>query len=122
VGYEKTPLVYPDDLVAAAGQPATIILDKIKDLLGEYEYFYDIDGCFRFQKKKTYLKTLWNDSEALEIFENGEYIYNFSDLSMFTSFSNTPNLKNLKNDFTVWGSKKSIIGSELPIHMRIAID
>ena len=39
-----------------------------------------------------------------------------------TSFSNTPNLLNLKNDYSIWGKKKTVHGSEIPIHMRYAID
>jgi hypothetical protein len=122
VGYEKTELTYAGKLIAAAGEAVTSILDKIRDMLGEYEYFYDVHGKFIFQKKKTYLKTLWNNSDVIEIYENGEYSYSFSDLSLFTSVANTPNLKQLKNDYTVWGTRKSITGTELPIHMRLAID
>lgn len=126
-GYEKTELTYAGDLIAGIGENVTAVLDKIKNMLGEYEYFYDLDGKFRFQKKRTYLKTLWNDgknesenNEAEEEIE--EYFYQFDDMKLFTSFANTPNLKNLKNDFSVWGSKKSASGNELPIHMRLAID
>ena len=126
-GYEQTDLIYAGDLVAAAGETVVSILDKIKAMLGEYEYFYNIDGKFIFQKKKTSLKTLWNNDESnggssTNINEQATYAYEFNDLSLFTSIANTPNLKNLKNDFTVWGKRKSISGAELPIHMRLAID
>ena len=53
-GYRETDLVFAGDLVANAGETLTSILDKIKNMLGEFEYFYDIDGRFIFQKKKTY--------------------------------------------------------------------
>jgi hypothetical protein len=91
-------------------------------MLGEFEYFYDVYGVFHFQKKKTYLKTHINGQSAIEAFTAGEYSYEFDDLSMFTSFNNNPNIKNLKNDFTVWGEYKSASGAALPIHMRLAID
>jgi len=39
-------------------------------------------------------------------------------LSLFTTYNNTPNLNNLRNDFTVWGKRNS----NIPIHMRYAID
>lgn len=121
-GYEKTDLVYAGDLIAAVGETVVSILDKIKAMLGDYEYFYDIDGKFVFQRKKTYLKTFWND-DKIEIPQGDEqYAYIFNDLSLFTAVSDAPNLKNVKNDFSVWGVKKSITGNELPIHMRIAID
>jgi hypothetical protein len=29
---------------------------------------------------------------------------------------------NLKNDYSIWGSRKSVSGAELPIHYRYAID
>lgn len=121
-GYEETPLTYAGELKAAAGEAVTSVLDKIKNMLGEFEYFYDLYGVFRFQKKKTYLKTYMNEQSAIEAFTDGEYSYEFDDLSMFTSFNNNPNIKNLKNDFTVWGEYKSASGAALPIHMRLAID
>jgi hypothetical protein len=37
-------LVYPGDLVAAAGETVTSVLDKIVNMLGEFEYFYDLQG------------------------------------------------------------------------------
>jgi hypothetical protein len=44
--------------------------------------------------------------------------YIFSGTELFTTFNNTPNLNNVKNDFSVWGTK----GETTPIHMRYAID
>ena len=122
-GYESTELTYANgELTAAAGESVTSVLDKIKNMLGEYEYFYDTEGKFIFQKKKTYLKTIWNDSDNIIANSDEQYSYYFDDLSLFTSFSNSPDLKNLKNDFTVWGKRKSVNGADLPIHMRVAID
>ena len=36
------------------------ILDKITKMLGNFEYFYDLDGRFIFQAKKTYVNTSWS--------------------------------------------------------------
>jgi hypothetical protein len=44
------------------------------------------------------------------------------DAKLTTSFANKPNLLNLKNDFSVWGTYKSISGADVPIHIRYAID
>lgn len=121
-GYEETPLTYAGELKAAPGEAVTSILDKIKNMLGDFEYFYDLEGKFIFRQKQTFLQTQWNEKIALEAFEKGEYSYEFNDLSMFTSFNNNPNIKNLKNDFTVWGEYKTATGAALPIHMRLAID
>ena len=121
-GYEETPLTFAGELKASAGEAATSILDKIKNMFGDFEYGYDIDGRFFFRKKKTYLKSYMNDTSAIEAFTSGEYSFEFKDLSMFTSFNNNPDIKNLKNDFTVWGEYKTASGAALPIHMRVAID
>jgi hypothetical protein len=52
--------VYNDDLILKAGEALTSMLDKIKNMLGEYEYFYNVDGKFVFQKKNTYIKELFS--------------------------------------------------------------
>jgi hypothetical protein len=60
VGYRPTEMVYTGDLISSIGETITSILDKIIKMLGDFEYFYDLDGRFIFQKKKTYLNTSWN--------------------------------------------------------------
>lgn len=125
-GYREIDLVYPSDLIANSGETITSVLDKIKNVLGDYEYFYDLDGRFIFQKKKTYVNTAWSplvqnggDQPYVDTFMvSSPYSYNFSDSSLFTSFNNTPDLAKLRNDFTVWGQNKN----NLAIHMRYAID
>ena len=129
-GFTEGALVYPDDLVVNAGESITSILDKIKNFLGDFEYFYNLQGQFVFQKKKDYISTDWSplqkDGDGKTYIEdlraaNGfSYIFNNSEL--FTSFANTPNLMNLKNDFSVWGTRKSATSTEVPIHMRYALD
>jgi hypothetical protein len=46
------------------------------------------------------------------------YSYVFNGSEFFTAFNNTPNISNVKNDFTVWGTNLN----KLPIHMRYSID
>jgi hypothetical protein len=41
---------------------------------------------------------------------------------LVTQFANTPNILNIRNDFSVWGTYKSITGTDIPIHMRLALD
>jgi acetylornithine/succinyldiaminopimelate/putrescine aminotransferase len=48
IGYIYTDFVYTEDLVANAGDSICTMLDKIKSMLGNYEYFYDINGNFVF--------------------------------------------------------------------------
>lgn len=55
IGYIYTDFTYPGDLIGDAGNTVTDILEQIKDVLGNYEYFYDIDGNFVFQQIKNYL-------------------------------------------------------------------
>ena len=60
-GYRITDLVYAGDLILNVGETVTSMLDKIIKMLGDFEYFYDIDGRFIFQRKKTYFYTSWNN-------------------------------------------------------------
>ena len=48
--------------------------------------------------------------------------YTFEGDNLLSVVQNTPNLANLRNDFSLWGTKKSVTGQELPVHMRYAID
>ena len=57
VGYILTDFTYPGELISNAGDTICSVLDKIKNTLGNYEYFYDIDGNFVFQEIKNYLNT-----------------------------------------------------------------
>jgi hypothetical protein len=47
-GYRITDLVYNGELISSVGESLTSILDKIKNMLGAFEYFYDIKGRFVF--------------------------------------------------------------------------
>jgi hypothetical protein len=37
-------LVYDGDLIANIGESITSVLDKIKKMLTEFEYFYNLEG------------------------------------------------------------------------------
>lgn len=128
-GYRLTPLTYAGDLILNVGDSVTAMLDKIVQMLGQYEYFYDIDGKFIFQRKKTYFNSSWNnivnnlDEQYIEPSAYTSALsYSFEDGQLITSYQNNPNFANIKNDFSVWGVRKSVTGQELPVHMRYAID
>lgn len=123
-GYKKINLVYAGDLIANVGDSITSVLDKIKNMLGHYEYFYDIEGRFVFQKKRYYVNTpIGTEGNEIENLPQQEQIdYIFQNFKTFSSFNNSPTLANLKNDFSIWGSRKTITGTEIPIHLRYAID
>ncbi len=132
IGYRTTELTYAGDLVSNVGEAVTSMLDKIIAMLGDFEYFYDLEGRFIFQRKKTYIQstfsTITNDgSESNGIYvqnaaETSSVIYSFDNSMLVTSFSNSPDFANIKNDFSIWGVRKGINGAEIPIHLRYAID
>ena len=130
-GYRICDIVYPYDLIASPGEALTSVLDKLVKMLGNFEYFYDVDGRFIFQKKKTYLDVSYNNilnehSISEEVWANNsefssKYSYTFDKDVLISSFQNSPNLSNLKNDYSLWGNRKQ--GDiDVPIHMRYAID
>jgi hypothetical protein len=47
-GYRMTDLTFAGDLICNVGESITSVLDKIKNMLSEFEYFYDLDGQFVF--------------------------------------------------------------------------
>lgn len=57
IGYMETPLTYPGELIMKAGSTVTQVLDSIKDTLGNFEYFYDVDGIFHFRKIPNFTAT-----------------------------------------------------------------
>ena len=127
-GYRTTDLIYPGDLISSVGESLTSILDKIKNIIGAFEYFYDIDGRFIFQAKKIYSQNSWNtlvnaddNIFARDAVEESPYSYSFEDVNLIQQFQNTPAINNVKNDYSIWGTRKGISGAEIPIHARYAI-
>ena len=130
IGYMLTDFVYPGELIGNAGDTVVTILDKIKNTLGNYEYFYDINGNFRFQEIKNYLNTSYstflineiNMNNYLVDYTGGKAVYTFEDANIIQSYSNSPQYQQIKNDFLVWGKRKSMEGKEIPIRYHLAID
>ena len=128
VGYRHTDLIYAGELISNIGETLTSVLDKIKNMLGAFEYFYDIDGRFVFQAKKIYANQAWNTLQkfdknpfARDAIEESPYAYSFEDINLISSFQNTPAINEIKNDYSVWGVRKTASGAEVPIHARFAI-
>ena len=130
VGYILTDFIYPGQLISNAGDTIVTILDKIKNMLGNYEYFYDIDGNFRFQQIKNYLNTSYSTFKINEIqannylvdYSGGKTVYTFTDADIITAFSNSPQYQQIKNDFIIWGKRQTTEGKEVPIRYHLAID
>ena len=135
IGTVKVPFTWPGTALSAnIGETITSVLDKIKTLQ-DYEYFFDIDGTFVWQKKKTYTYTTNIGSVTPDIFFgdnidiilpngiNRENIYNFTDAkNLVISYSNSPQYNNIKNDFIIWGKRKTSSGAEVPIRYHLAFD
>ncbi len=128
VGYQETDFTYPGELVFSAGDTVTSVLDKIIESLGNYEYFYDLDGNFIFQQKKNYLNyyytpiTQINDNYYIKAFSDSKYYYTFIDAKDALSYYNSPKYENIKNDFIVWGDKTNANGVTKTIQYHLAID
>ena len=131
IGFRETDLTYAGDLIGKIGDSITkSCLDPIKNMLGNFEYFYDIDGRFHFRRKKVYLDISWNnlvkEEDTSEIYANSTLLtqtsYSFENANLITSFQNKPQLSNLKNDYSIWGTRLGAGGKEYPVHLRYAID
>lgn len=126
-GYKYTDFTYPGELVLNAGDTVVTLLDKIVSTLGNYEYFYNIDGKFVFQEIKNYLNT---GSPLLELspedyvrsYNNAKFLYSLTDLDTTTAITRNPKYDNVKNDFYVWGKRKTLTGVEVSIRYHLAID
>lgn len=130
VGYIYTDFTYPSELIEGAGSNVVAVLDKIKNTLGNYEYFYDVYGNFIWQEIKNYLNTthatveldkLSNDSYIVDM-SKGKRAFDFKDSKLTISYSNSPAFNKVKNDFLVWGSRKTLNGNTFPIRYHLAID
>lgn len=132
IGYEQVEFTYPgkEGLTANAGETVCQVLDKIKNTLGNFEYFYDINGNFVFQEIKNYLNTSRATVE-LNALNNEDYLispnrttepYSFDDEVLISSYSNSPQINLIKNDFVVWGKRKGAEDKEYEIRYHLALD
>lgn len=130
VGYMFTDFTCPSELIGNAGDNVCVILDKIKNMLGNYEYFYDTEGNFHWQEIKNYLNTTkatldletMSKNDYLIDASKGKTVYEFNNSNLVTSFSNSPQFNKIKNDFIVWGIRKNANGNDVPIRYHLAID
>ncbi len=146
VGYVYTDFVYPTEkeLITNIGDNVCSVLETIKNLLGNYEYFYDIDGNFVFQEIRNYLNNSYDpvdkyrldNNRRVEIednklnlinganykvdyYSNTKSVYTFTEGNgLISSYSNTPNYSNLKNDFHIWGEN---VENGMPIHYHLVL-
>ena len=137
-GYIYTDFTYPGKLVSSIGDNVCSVLDKIKQTLGNFEYYYDIDGKFIFREVKNYLNTQYSPVQTLDreytltksgyILNEENYFVDFSNKSqsiytfdegsaLISAYSNAPKYTNIKNDFHIWG--KNADGYAIHYHLAI---
>ena len=133
-GYTYVDFTFPGELGCSAGDSVCTVLDKIKNTLGNFEYFYDVFGNFYFQEIKNYVntsqwRTIWNNyktgEDALPYAYNirlNTAVYDFQDSEFIVSYNNSPQYSMIKNDFVVWGTRKSENNMDLPCRYHLAID
>ena len=96
-GYDYVDFTFPGELIKQAGESVCSILDSVKNILGNYEYYYDVHGNFIFQEIKNYLNTSYTPITQLngggyEVnFGEGHLAYSFKDSDIILSYSNSPN-------------------------------
>ena len=148
IGYSYVDFVYGvlngsgSEFVTNIGDNVASVLNTVATQLGNYEYFYDINGKFIFQEKKNYLNNSYDSSQYrlndgitvvkpannLDIIDEGNYmvdftgtrksIYTFSEGSgLITSYSNNPSYESIKNDFHIWGKAPD----DMAIHYHLAL-
>lgn len=150
VGYLETPLTFPGELIKKAGSTVTQVLDDIVNALGNFEYFYDIEGVFHFQKKRNYVQTgnvplnfgmvkelRYNDNGVaydesvdddslhklyLPIFQTDSFLNEFTDTELVSQINFNPNYDTIKNDYIVWGTKNSNNDTSQVVRYHLAID
>ena len=128
IGYKETDFTFPGELVFQAGEPVTAVLDKIIQTIGNYEYFYDLDGHFIFQEKKNYLNHYYtpiielNDGYYIRSFSDSKYYNIFENSKDVVSYFNNPKYENIKNDYVVWGTSTTSDGVTRNIKYHLAID
>lgn len=126
-GYKETDFTYPGELVLDVGDTVVTLLDKLIDVLGNYEYFYDIDGRFIFQEIKNYLNTgspltELTAEDYVKSYNNAKFLYSLTDLDTTTAITRSPKYDNVKNDFYVWGKRTTNSNVEVNIRYHLAID
>lgn len=134
IGYLETPLTYPGELILKAGSTVTGVLDEIVKTLGNFEYFYDVEGVFHFQQIQNYQATgntpfnidgvADGDFQSLYFprFTDDQFLNEFLDTELVTSVSFNPNYSNIKNDFVCWGTRNAKDSSAAMVRYHLAID
>lgn len=129
IGYKLTKFTYPSEkeLSSSAGESVVSVLDKIKGALGNFEYFFDVDGVFHFQEiqnginqgsAEINLSDAISDKYLSSI--DGEPVYTFDEnIDFLISCVNNPQYSAIKNDITLWGQRDD---KKTGLRYRLVID
>lgn len=130
-GYVYDDFVYQGELTCAAGDSVAAALDKIKQYLGNYEFFYDVFGVFHFREIKNYMNTT-QGKVLIDDMSLNDYlvdtaipktVYSFEDNKNLLSMNVSPQYENIKNDFIVEGLRKATNSDiSYPVRYHLAID
>lgn len=130
-GYVYDDFVYDTELTANLGETVTSVLDKIKNYLGNFEYFYDVFGVFHFREIKNYLNTTQTTTlvESMDKYDylvdttTGKTVYTFDDKVNMININATPQFNNIKNDFVIQGTKSGTSSSAaIDVRYHLVID
>lgn len=131
IGYVYDDFFYTGELVAGPKETITSVLDKIKNYLGNYEYYYDVYGIFHFREIRNYVNTTlgkvaleeMSENDYLLEVNNDKTLFAFTDSDNITAITSTPQYTNIKNDYIVQGLREQT-DSQLsyPIMYHLAID
>lgn len=109
-------------------------MDEIVKTLGNYQYYYDVDGVFHFQYKTNFLATgntpLNFDSTMTDNlsklycprYSPSLLLNEFVDAELVSNISFSPNYSNIKNDFVYWGSRQDDKKNDILVRYHLAID
>ena len=130
IGYQIVPFttLEREDITTGAGGVVTEVLDKIKAMLGYYEYYFDTDGEFHFApvddgalrgSEKLNLSEAINDKYLKQYDENRIPSIRFTDANLIASYNNQPQYNQIKNDIVVWGTRGDNKAMALRYHLII---
>ena len=94
VGYIYSDFIIQDELYSNSGDSVCTILDKIKTILGNYEYFYDEMGIFHFREIKNFLNVTQAEFVLDEMTEN-DYLVETTNSKSLYSFEDSKNITSI---------------------------
>lgn len=128
VGYQITDFIYPGELILNAGESVVTLLNRIVSVLGNYEFFYNLQGQFIFQKKHNYI----DGDKRIDQITSFDYVKAYGETSRFNfslldddsliSVNKTPKFDNIKNDYLVLGERTTSYGGVKDLIFHLAIE